>query len=73
MSLNQRATAEFSTYVHQVLLKPATYPSKHVVQVNTRTSIVTIRRVYVFRHSAAFSGLPHAMYIWTIHSWALSR
>ena len=33
MSLNQRATAEFSTYVHQVLLKPATYPSKHIIQV----------------------------------------
>jgi hypothetical protein len=33
MSLNQRATAEFSTYVHQVLLKPATYPSKHIVHV----------------------------------------
>jgi hypothetical protein len=34
MSLNQRATAEFSTYVHQVLLKPATYPSKHFAQVD---------------------------------------
>ena len=34
MSLNQRATAEFSTYVHQVLLKPATYPSKHIVQLD---------------------------------------
>jgi hypothetical protein len=30
MSLNQRATAEFSTYVHQVLLTPATYTSKHL-------------------------------------------
>jgi hypothetical protein len=34
MSLNQRATAEFSTYVHQVLLKPATYPSKQYDQVD---------------------------------------
>jgi hypothetical protein len=24
-------------------------------------------------HSLAFFGLPHATYIWTIHTWALSR
>ena len=41
MSLNQRATAEFSTYVHQVLLKPATYPSIHLGRVEAHSLLIS--------------------------------